>query len=93
MPYANCFKSGLAFDCVDLADETMAFKCGEGTVDGVQGNRRDFPSQTPTQNFCRWMVLRHDQFSVYLQALMGEPEAGLPAGGFEGGMLFLDPVG
>jgi hypothetical protein len=36
VPHARCLKSGLTFDCIDLADKPVAFKGSQGSVDGVQ---------------------------------------------------------
>lgn len=83
-------ETGLTLDRLDLVDQSLACKGGQGPVDGVQGDRRNFCAQALVQGLGTGVVGRQGQLAIDFKPLVGESEAGFPAGEFKGADSFFD---
>ena len=84
-------KAGLAFPRFHLVNQTMPDERGQRPIDSVQRERRNPSGQTLMQRLRRRMIDGSGQLAIDLQALMGQLEAGPPAGRLEMTELFPKP--
>jgi len=70
---------GLAFHGLDLVDQSMTGKGCQCAINRIQRDCRDLYLYAMMNRLGGWVIDRNGQFGKYLQSLVGQPQARLPA--------------